>query len=329
MKKFKFSLRDLFSNKRFTAAFSIIVAFIAWLAITVNETETRTSTFANITINVGIEDSFAGSAGLQVVSEDYLKTANVTVDGPNYIVSALKASDILVNADLSAVTAPGEYNIPLIAKAADGASGFTFVEVSPKYVKLKFDYVDTKDFEVIAKAENITAASGLIKDTPMLNYIGDSKKITISGARSNINLIERVEVIVKDKGEISASQTYDADLVIYDKDGKILDNALFELPEEALKVTVPIYKEKTVAVKPVFTGEPYAGAGAARVERLSISRITVQGAPDVIDTLEFVELKAIDYSLLASAKSFEVELNLPGGVKAANAVEKVKVTIKK
>lgn len=330
MKKInKFSLRVLFSNKRFTAVFSVVVAFIFWLVITVNQTETRTTTFANIAINIGIEDSFAGQQGLEVVNDDYIKTANVTVDGPNYIVSGLKTSDILVNADLSQVTKPGDYDIQLVAKSASGARGFTFVEVSPKSVKLTFDYVDTKDFDVVAKADGITAAEGLIKDTPVLNYMGDSKKITLKGPRSNMSNVDRVEVIVKAEEKINSSQTYDADLVIYDKSGNILENGLFEFPVDELKVTVPIYKEKTVSVVPVFTGEPYSGAGVARVERLSVTKIKVQGAPEVIDALEFVELSAIDYTTVSSGKVYEVTLNLPGGVKAVNAVDKVKVTIKK
>lgn len=328
-KKNNFSLRVLFSNKRFTAVFSLVAAFAFWLAITVNQTETRTTTFANITINIGIEDSFAGQEGLEVVTKDYLKSANVTVDGPNYIVSGLKTSDILVNADLSQVTKPGEYDIPLVAKSVNGAGSFTIVEVSPKSVRLDFDYVDTKDFDIIAKADGITAADGLIKDTPVLNYVGDNKKITLKGPRNSISNVDKVEVLVKEKEEIKSSQTYDADLVIYDKSGNILDNSLFELPVDELKVTVPIYKEKTVSIIPAFTGEPYSGAGIARVERISLSKIKVQGAPEVIDALEFVELAAIDYATITSGKSYEVELNLPGGVKAVDAIEKVKVTIKK
>ncbi len=330
MEKLKnFSLSKLFSNRRFTAIFSFVAACVAWLVISVNQTETRTSTFANITINIGIEDSFAGNMGLEVVSEDYVKTANVTVNGPNYIVSGLKPSDILINADLSAVTAPGEYNIPLVAQSAGGTSGFTFVEVSPKSVKLTFDYVDTKDFDVVARADLITSAKGLYKDTPMLNYVGDSKKITITGPRSKMNLIDRVEVIVNKEAEISASQTYDADIVIYDKDGNIIENSYFTLPDEEMKVTVPIYMEKTVPVVPVFSGEPSDNAGLLMVESVSPAKVTVQGPPDVIEALEKVELSPIDYTSIVSGKSLEAQMILPSGTKEANSITKVTVKFKK
>lgn len=330
MNKIKnFSLSKLFSNRRFTAVFSVVVAFIAWLVVTVNQTETRTSTFANITINIGIEDSFAGSMGLEVVSQDYIKTANVTVEGPNYIVSAIKPNDLLINADLSSVTAPGEYNIPLVAQATNGARGFTIIEVSPSAVKLTFDYVDTKEFDVTAKADDITAKTGLIKDTPVLNYVGDSKKLTLTGARNDINRIDRVEAIVSAKGELNASQTYDAKIVIYDKDGKELDNSLFKLPYDEFKVTVPIYKKKTVPVVPVFSGEPSVGAGLGKVSKISPSSVTVMGAPEVIDALTSVELQPIDYSAITNGKVFEVGLNLPGGVKEMSEPIAVRVTMKR
>lgn len=328
MKKNKnFSLRALFSNKKFTAVFSLIVAFVCWLAITINQTETRTMTFANVAINIDIEDSFAGKSGLQVVSEDYVKSASVTVEGPNSVVSSLKPGDIWLNADLSNVTKPGEYEIELKEKSEE--SGFTFVDISPKKIKLTFDYIDTKDFEIIAKADGITAVNGLIKDTPMLNHAGDSTTMTIKGPRAYISAIERVEIIVDEKEQINSSKTFDARLVITDKDGNTMDNKLFELPVDELKVTVPIYKEKELTVIPTFNNEPYKGAGIARVSKLSNTRIKVHAAPEIIDALEHVDLATIDYNDIVPGKTVEVSISLPAGVKNVSGVSKVKVTFKK
>lgn len=329
MKNKAFSFTKLFSNKRFSIIFSVVVAFIFWLAITIDQTEVISKTFANISVNISTEGSFAGNMGLQVISIENEKNATVTANGPNSAVSALEVSDILITADLSDVTGAGIYAINLDVQPVNGQSGIKF-EVSPKTVNVTFDYVDTEEFDVVPIAYGITlknnSNANLFVGDPVISS-ADFSKISISGARSNMKQLSRVEAVIGATEAIGESKTYEADIVLLDKDGNALDKSLFVLPVEGVKVTVPIYKEKTVSIVPYFTHEPENGAGKNRLRSLSVTKVAVYGLPETVDNLDQISLTAIDYRDITAGKStFTVKLVLPDGIYTKTEIDNVTVT---
>lgn len=329
MKQKNFSFRKLFSSNRFSVIFALVVAFIFWLVITIDQTEVISKTFANISININTEGSFAGNMGLQVISIDQEKNATVTAYGPNSAVSSLEVSDILVTADLSEVTGAGTYSITLDVQPISNQSGVTF-DVSPKTVNVSFDYVDTIEFDVVPKADGITLQSNLNTNLfigePVINT-ADYSKISVSGARANIKLLSKIEAVVSEVEAIGESKTYNADLILYDADGKQLDKSLYVLPTESVKVTVPVYKERTVTVAPVFSNEPTAGAGKQLLKNISLSKVTVYGLPETVDDLENIKLTVIDYREIAAGKnSFTVKLILPDGIYTKTEIGNITVT---
>lgn len=61
----------------------------------------------------------------------------------------------------------------------------------PQTVKLSFDRVNSKEFDVEAVADGISAAADYLKETPSAN----PNKLTIKGAQSEIDQIARCVVI--------------------------------------------------------------------------------------------------------------------------------------
>lgn len=329
MKNKNFSFRKLFANNRFSVIFALVVAFVFWLAITIDQTEVISKTFANISVNITTEGSFAGNMGLQVISIENEKNATVTAHGPNSAVSALEVSDILITADLSEVTGAGTYTIPLDVQPVSRQSGITF-EVSPKSVNVTFDYIDTVEFEVMPVAKGVTlkekANANLFVGTPVINS-ADFSKISISGARANMKLLSKVDAVINSTETIGESKTYEADIVLYDNDGKELDKSLYILPVENVKVTVPVYKERSVAVSPTFTNEPSINAGKDLIKSISVSKVTVYGLPETVDNLDRINLTAVDYREIAAGKtSFTVTLDLPDGIYTKTNIGNVTVT---
>lgn len=329
MKNKTFSFRKLFANNRFSVIFALVVAFIFWLVITIDQTEVITKTFANISVNISTEGSFAGNMGLQVISIENEKNATVTASGPNSAVSALDVSDILITADLSDVTGAGTYTINLDVQSVDRQTGVTF-EVAPKTVNVTFDYVDTVEFDVIPVAKGITLKddvnTNMFIGDPVINS-ADHSKISIGGARANMKLLDRVEAVVSTTETIGESKTYEANIILYDADGKVLDKSLFTLPVEKVKVTVPVYKERTVAVTPVFTYEPTSGAGKEKLKSVSVTKVAVYGLPETVDDLADIDLTPIDYREIAAGKTtFTVKLDLPDGIYTKSEVGNITVT---
>ena len=54
-----FSLRKLLYNRKFTVPFSLLLAFVIWLVIVVKENPIIERSFANMTVNVNLENTIA------------------------------------------------------------------------------------------------------------------------------------------------------------------------------------------------------------------------------------------------------------------------------
>lgn len=327
MKKLTFWIKRMFANRRIAIAFSLIVAFIAWLVISLDQNPVREATFSNVAVSIDVSASAAGDMGLDIVTEDYLTSTNVTVQGPNYIVSSLKSSDISVFADLSDVTGAGTYVIPLKAQRLNGTSGYSVISVNPGTIKLTFDYIDTREFPVLVKADGINASAGLIVDEAVVSSTGEAN-LVIKGSKTNLDLIGSVVALVNEKETIDATKTYDADILVYDSNGSMLNTSGFTLSAQKVKVTVPVCKKKVLPVTPTFINEPVSNLGSSLVSNLSVDSVTLIGPPAVIDELQFVELSKIDFSQISTNKrSFDVSFSLPDGVRVLDNVSFVTVNL--
>ncbi len=330
MKNKNFSFRKLFSNNRFSVIFAVVVAFIFWLAITIDQTEVINKSFANISINITTQGSFAGDMGLEVIKIDNEKNATVTAYGPNSTVSAIEVSDIIITADLSEVTGAGSYTIPLSVNTSSKKSGVTF-DVSPKSVNVTFDFVDTKEFDVVPVAKEVTLNSKLdisfFKGEPVINS-DEFTKIVVRGPRADMKLLSRAEAVVTAIDTIKESKTYEADIVLYDENGRVLDNSKYTLPFETVKVTVPVYKERTVSVVPTFNNEDAKGTANEKIKSISLTKVAVYGLPDIVDDLDNIKLTPIDYREYKAGKlSFQAKLIVPDGIYLKKEIGNITVTL--
>ncbi len=324
MKIKKDYMHNLFYNKKFVSAFSLIVAFVFWLVITINQNPERTRVFGNITISVTTEGTAAGELGLDVISKS-AETASVKVSGPSYIIASLSSGDISVSASIAEVTEAGSYELGLSASCND--SGVRVLSVSPSKVSAVFDYVDTKLYNLEVEAKGATAVSGLIVDTPAVSTSSDST-ISITGARTELEKIARVVAVADVNMQLKNTASFDADICLYDAEGNVLDKDAYSLSVSKVKITVPILKQKVVPVKVTFSNRPKAYANKDISYDASVTRVTIMGPESSIDTIESISLAPINFDNISkNNNSFDVAPILPNGVKLAENIETVTVEI--
>ena len=140
-----FSFRKLLYNKKFAISLSILVAFIFWLGIVLDQNPEREEVIRDVPIEISTEGTVWGDQGLEVINEITQK-ATVYVHGPNYIVSSLKNEDVKIVADLSSLNGAGNYSIAISAVRNSDVSGYSFVSVSPSTVSVQFDYIESREF---------------------------------------------------------------------------------------------------------------------------------------------------------------------------------------
>lgn len=324
MKIKKDIMRNLFYNKKFVSAFSLIAAFVFWLVITINQNPERIRTFGNIPVSISTEGTAAGELGLDVISQGS-NTASVRVSGPSYVIASLSSSDISVTAPLAMVTEAGEYELVLSASCSE--SGIKVLGVTPSKVKAVFDYVDTKLYNLEVEAKGATAVSGLIVDTPSVSTMTDST-ITITGPRTELAKIAKVVAVADVNAQLKATTTFDANINLYDANGEKVDASNFTLSVSKVKITVPILKQKEVPVKVTFSNVPKAYNEKDISHSVSTGKVTVMGPESIIDTIKSVTLEPIDFfSISKNNNSFDVAPVLPNGVKIAENIANVTVVI--
>ncbi|MBQ3816954.1 MAG: hypothetical protein II802_01630 [Clostridia bacterium] len=322
-----FSLKRLLYNKRFTVTLSCFLAFVFWLIIMINQNPVREQTFTDIPVNITLDNTVASENGMGIVGDLSAKKFSVTVSGPNYIVSSLKTEDFALYASAAEVREPGEYKLEVVGMRNSSKSGYTFASISPQTVDVVFDYIDTKAYTVTPKLIGVGASEGLVAETAVVSGT-DSDTITIKGPRTVMDTIDSVVAYAEVNKTLSSSQTYDAQIIIYDKDGNEVNQENLTLSASTVKVSVPISKKATVRVKPQFSSLP-SGISASSIKySLSSSTVTIIGTPDVITSISEISLSPIDFTNVSvENNSFDVQASLPEGVKILDSAEYFTVTI--
>lgn len=118
---FNFSLSKLLDNKRFAIALSIVLAFVLWLSLIVNQKPTMERTISDITVNVNLENTFAAENNMSIIGDISEQKFTVVVRGPSYAVGSLTASDLSLFASAATVDSPGEYSLDVAPANANAA----------------------------------------------------------------------------------------------------------------------------------------------------------------------------------------------------------------
>lgn len=336
----KYHLGNLLYNKRFTIVLSVILAFALWLGIAMTENPVRQQTFTDIGASVTLEGTAAADLGLGIISDVASQRFSVTISGPNYIVSSVKAEDFSLSASTIDINSAGTFNLEVTATSNSNKSGYTVTSISPSSIDVTVDFIDTKEFTLVPKLIGVSASDGLVAETPV---ISDSQQstVTIKGPRSTIEKIATAGTIADVNSTLETSQTFNSDVVLYDSNDKILyrytaDGTVYDANENIVtnsyltlsftnvKVTQPISKKKTVNCKAVFSNLP-AGMSEDDINyQLSLSKVTIIGTPEIIDKIENISLSPIDFrNVSTTAKSFEVSASLPDGVKFLENIDDV------
>ena len=336
----------LIYNKRFTLLFSIISAFIFWLIIMISQNPVRQQTFNDIAVAVQIENTYAQKQGLSIVSDISSQKFSVVLSGPSYIVSSLKPEDFLLSASVEEVNSAGTHSLKIVPTHNSSKRGYTFVSVTPPTIDVTFDYIDTKKYDVTPRVEGVTADEGLIAENPVITST-ENKTLTLTGPRSILERIAKVEAYVESSEKLKKSKTYDAALVFYNANGKVMykydtDGKIYngnDVPIEStstylspsftnVKVTVPVVKKKVLTFNAMFSDRPEGVSDSMFVYKTIPGSITVIGAPEYIDSLERIDLAPISYNALSSRhNTFKVQIIVPDGLRIVDNVSEVTVKV--
>lgn len=320
MKIFKsLSFKNLLYNKQFSITLSILLAFACWIILTINQKPTIERVFTDLTVNVNLENTFAAENQMSIIGDISQQKFTVTIRGSNAVVGGLTPSNLNLYASAASVDAPGSYSLDV---ASMGSSNeYEILSITPPVLEVNFDYVDTREYTIEALAQGAVAEAGLIAEGGIVSGT-ESDTITISGPRTVLNKIETVAAVAKVNKTLSVSETFDADILLYDSEGNVVEKENLSLGAEKVKVTVPISKKKSVPVKVVFSNAPTGFSKNSIPYKLDYDTVTVIGTPETINKTKEITLSPIDLKKISTAAvSFDVSAKLPEGVRLLDSID--------
>ena len=320
-------IHKLLHNNRFVAVFSLIIAIVMWLVISISENPQRTMNVNGVPISINTQGTVVGTLGMEIVSDSYPKDVTVVVEGPSYIVSSLKSSDILVSASLANVTEAGTFDLELTAQRNSSKTGYTIVSVTPQEISVSFDIIDEKVFDLELIAKGAQAEEGLIiGELSVDNNLHNT--ITIKGPRTQMSKISTVAAVANVDKVVSSTDKYPANIVLYDDKGQEISSEFFQMSMDSVDVIVPVLKEKLVDIK-----IDSASTNAINYIKYTLSqnKVLLRGEPSEIDKITTANISGLDFSKISASNVnangkvvVDVTLDIPSTIEARD-LENLKV----
>ena len=327
MKKKNKKSKGWFEDRRVALLVALILAVLSWILVAgfINPGDTRRLT--PITIDYSRNADMYEARNLRIVGEPTPRYAEVQVSGDGSVIGPLTTTSVTVYPDYSAVTGPGpqelrllyekvdfgDYNITEVSAIATGYS----LDSNPKHtVTLVFEELETKEFPIAVKADNVTAADGFFRDTPT----ADPARVTIDGAKTELDRIAQVVAVLEDDVELTETTSYqDVPLTLMDSAGNVLDTAAMNLNFSitSTTVTVPIMVSKSIQLTATFIGLPSYFDTDWFYERVQLTPDTLQvvGSASAFEHIgDTVSVATFDASTLTPGwQSEPQEIELPEG----------------
>ena len=301
---------DRVSGKKSTLLIvSLLLAFVVFIVID-QESNVMIDQYAEILPNQPVTAVY--NEELYVV-EGLPKAVDITLIGQRrHIFLAKQSPSKGVSVDLTGLK-PGNHKVTL---------KYTQRLKSLDY-KLDPSQVTVTIYEKISENRSLTYdilhQDSLDTKLYISNVELDRADVIVKGAQYKLDQVASVKALLDVKnipnpqaGEITVK---DIPLVAYDNDGKILD---VEIVPKFITANVTITSpSKEIPVKVVPTGNLAFGKSIKSMET-SLSKITVYGTQEAIDTIEQLEVE-IDVKGLEKDKEYNVTLKRPKGITELSA----------
>jgi len=221
-----------------TFIISLIFAIAIWVAVGITNNPDIRNTVTSLPIHyTGLSE--LNDRGLVIIAPNEKNTAAVTVVGKRS--DLIKYSDELyISADVSDITAPGEYSIKGTAQLTN--SRISIVRERIGDITIVAQRREEKEIDVEIRQ------TGSTKNT-LIKALPQPKKILVSGAKSEIAELEKA-VITIDVSEIHESTTIYSDFKLCDASSNPLTKASTLSPHIlSIPVELTVYEKKSLPIE--------------------------------------------------------------------------------
>lgn len=325
MKIKRFNLGRLFYNNKIVMLFSVIIAFIFWIALSTSASESTTKLISDISINVPLSES-AKESGLTVFGTDDIK-AEISVTGNRLILGQLSKSDIQITAQQSAnmINSTGKYTLELSAKKNSILTDYEFSSsVSPKFVTVVVDRYKSQTFDITPNIKFTADPDYFVAPVAL-----SEPQVTVSGPESLVSSIAKATV----EGSISGTLNKTTDLndlqvYLFDANENKINIKNLTLSVSKVNASITILQRKFVNVIPEFTSVPSGLNIKSLAIQTSPNKIEIAAQNELINNVDSVLLEPIDLSQVNLENyQFEQAIKIPNNCRSLCDTYKATVKI--
>ncbi len=322
-KRAKIDLEHLFDNKLFLRIFSVVIAVIIWIALSLTLYPSMYKTVSNIPISVDLTGTKAEREGLSVVNYD-VNQVSATINGMRYEIGNYSSDDLYATVDASKVEKSGEYELDVRIQSKNDDE-FSVENITPSKVKVSLDYIETVEKDVTVDATGVSASEGYTLTEASVS----PEKVEIKGPKDKIDMI--TDVKVRFDGKLSLSESYtttSSDVVLYQND-KIIDQSDITLGTEEFTIDFSVYMRKTLPFSIGIQGAPDNFDESVIEYSMSDDSIDVLSPNNNIEDVVSNHLGYLQLSDIRPGAKFDLDVKTESGLINASGISTVTVKVKK
>lgn len=315
-------------NRIVYLALSLLLAIVFWLYVDDWLGSTTTKELTGIPVEfIGAEDTLPSRGLMLTEGED--TTMDVKLSGPRTVISGLDKNDLIIQVNLTNVTAVGTFSYPwtwdvVIAGNLRDKSGISLEKASLSTVTFQVSPLYSKQVSVSVNV-NGEVADGHIYMAERL--AADPSVLTLSGKEEDVDQVESARIAV-DLTDANATLQREFAYELLDADGNVVENDKIRVSDRRVLVTAPVYIVKDLALKVKFKESPGSREENIRWD-LEYDTITVAGEPASLENVSEILLDEIDLSKVLSDDGLEpLEIGIPAGCVNLSGFTTTKISIR-
>lgn len=299
---------------------SLALAFVMWYLVVQINDPTDSASFGNVSVRL-VNTELLEDSGKVYEVLDGTDVARVKVYAPKSVISQLRESDIVAEADVSKLT---EINTIVINYYVENAT-VERIESNQEVVRLNVEDKTSKWIRLLSNTVGEVADGYMIYNTSL-----DQTNIEISGPDS---AVAQVEYAAVDMGVAGATTSLSAnvDIQLYDAEGNVVRRDNIKKNVDSAHMTVEVLATKEVPVEIKYSGTAAEGYMPTGVVEASETTVKLAGKASVLENISVITIPEDVIDISGADSNVEAVFNLkdylPENVKLVDKLFNGKVTV--
>ena len=299
---------------------SLALAFVLWYLVIQIIDPTDSMRFSNVQVKL-VNTELLEQLGKVYEVLDGTDTVSVKVYAPGSVLSQIRDTDIVAEADVSKLT---EINTIPINYYVENAT-VERIESNDNVVRLNVEEKSSKWIRLVGNTAGEVAEGHMIYSTSL-----DQTNIEITGPKSAVSQVEYAAVELSVAGATN-NLSANIDIELFGEDNKKLSQDNITKNVKTAYMTVEVLDTKEVPIQVQYSGVPEEGYLPTGVVESDITTVVLAGRTSVLDNISAVIVPEDRLSIEGAVGNVEGIINikdyLPDNVKFADKTFNGKITV--